>query len=142
MPDLIANDGFGANQFAYSPERGAKDALAFVVLTWITGWGAGLKFGVYCSDVSGAFDKVNSNILKAKLEEKQVNEDIQKVLTSWLEPRRAEVAVGGQSSKVMLLDQMVYQGTVLGPHSGTCTLPMRRRRCGMQASTKSYLLMI
>ena len=36
VPQLIHNGTFGRNQFAYMPERGARDALAQLVLTWIS----------------------------------------------------------------------------------------------------------
>ena len=59
LPKLAAEPKFfGPNQFAYLPGKGARDALAVMVLTWLNGMCGGLKFGLYCSDVSGAFDKV------------------------------------------------------------------------------------
>ena len=67
VPDLVQRGAFGINQFAYMAERGARDALAFLTLSWIDGWRRGFKFAVYCSDVSGAFDKVNAEILFCKL---------------------------------------------------------------------------
>ena len=48
----------GAIQFAYQKARGARDALAYMVLTWLQGFNRRFKFAVYCSDVSRAFDKV------------------------------------------------------------------------------------
>ena len=39
----------GKNQFAYKPLRGARDVLALLVLTWIQGFDAGLKFALYCN---------------------------------------------------------------------------------------------
>ena len=56
LTSLPAN--IGANQFAYQRERGARDALAFMLFTWIHGFNDKLKFTLYCSDVSGAFDRV------------------------------------------------------------------------------------
>ena len=38
-----------------------------------------------------------------------------KVLTSWLCQRTATVVIGGMASKVMVLINVVYQGTVTGP---------------------------
>ena len=52
-----------ANASDYMPERGARDALAQLVLTWISMIGRQRKIAVYCSDVSGAVDKVNSRRL-------------------------------------------------------------------------------
>ena len=50
----------GENQFAYRKQRGARDLLALLVLTWLLGFDRGYKFLLYCSDVSGAFDKVST----------------------------------------------------------------------------------
>jgi len=37
------------------------------------------------------------------------------VLQSWMKERKARVAVGGKFSRDMNINNMVYQGTVLGP---------------------------
>ena len=63
LPQLILSGAFGRNQFAYTPERGARDALAQLVLTWLVQFGRKKKIAVYSSDVSGAFDNVNSRRL-------------------------------------------------------------------------------
>ena len=54
MSFLLKTIAFGSNQFAYTPERGARDVLAHIVLTWLTALAKGSKIAVYCSDVSGA----------------------------------------------------------------------------------------
>ena len=115
VPQLISTGAFGRNQFAYMPERGARDALAQLVLTWIRLFGRKRKVAVYCSDVSGAFDKVNSRRLLRKLRARGVPEEILGVIKSWLSERKARVAVGGKFSRDMTINNMVYQGTVLGP---------------------------
>ena len=69
-PFLRDTVAFGPNQFAYAAGRGARDAVAMMVLTWLDGFEKGLKFAVYCSDVSGAFDKVKRTRLEAKLRAK------------------------------------------------------------------------
>ena len=70
---------------------------------------------VYCSDVCGAFDKVNSRRLLRKLRARGVPDAILLVIQSWLYERRARVAVGGKFSKDMQIRNVVYQGIVLGP---------------------------
>ena len=35
MPFLLKSVAYGPNQFAYTPERGARDALALLLLVWI-----------------------------------------------------------------------------------------------------------
>ena len=85
------------------------------MLTWLVQFGRKKKIAVYCSDVSGTFDKVNSRRLVRKLRAKGVPEEILAVLQSWLAARTARVAVGGKFSRDMRISDMVYQGTVLGP---------------------------
>ena len=115
IPYLHRISAFGPNQFAYLPKCGARDALALLVLTWVQGFGMAKKFAIYCSDVSGAFDKVNKARLLLKLKAKGVACNILRVLESWLGQRTAHVVVAGTRSKTMVLDNMVYQGTVWGP---------------------------
>ena len=115
VQQLISTGAFGRNQFAYTPERGGRDAIAQLVLTWLVHFSRKKKIAVYCLDVSGAFDKVNSRRLVRKLRAKEVPEEILAVLQSWLAARTARVAVGGKFSRDMRISDMVYQGTVLGP---------------------------
>ena len=70
---------------------------------------------MYCSDVSGAFDKVSSEKLLQKLSSQGVHPSVINVLESWLAKRRANVVVGGVESINILMQDMVYQGTVWGP---------------------------
>ena len=65
--------------------------------------------------MSGAFDKVNSRRLFIKLRANGVPEDIHAVLRSLLSARKARVAVGWKFSGDIVIRDMVYQGTVLGP---------------------------
>ena len=115
VPSLVRSGAFGENQFAYLPGRGTRDALALAVLTWIKGFSHGQRFAVYCSDVSGAFDKVQKIRLVGKLQASGIDHSIRRVIESWLEDREARVIVEGQHSKPMPLSNMVYQGTVWGP---------------------------
>ena len=98
-PFLLKSVVFGPNQFAYTPERGARDALAHVAMVWIKALAKKRKVAIYCSDVSGAFDQVKLGRLAAKLEAKKIHPAIVAVMISWLRDRRARVIVGGQSRK-------------------------------------------
>ena len=83
LPDLAKQPSLcGPNQFAYLPEKGARDALAVMVCTWLLGFQQGQKFGLYCSDVSGAFDKVDAQRLLAKLRGKGFRLDMLQVIAS------------------------------------------------------------
>ena len=114
-PFLTNIGGYGPNQFAYMAERGARDVLAILALKWIAALVRGHKIGIYCSDVSGAFDRVSTERLMSKLHRQRLDLEILEVLCSWLRQRRAHVVVSGSSSNEMSLKNMIYQGTVLGP---------------------------
>ena len=115
QPFLLKNLSFGPNQFAYTPERGARDALVLPLITWITAFSKRQKVGIYCSDVSGAFDRVELGRLVTKLQKKKLNPKLAAVIKSWLRNRKAKVVVGGESSEEFILSNMVFQGTVWGP---------------------------
>jgi len=115
LPSLISLGGFGANQFAYKPGHGSRDAVLFAVTSWLLALSQGFRVGVYCSDVSGAFDKVPASRLVRRLSQWKIHPKILEVLQSWLRPRRARVIVGGATSQEFLMSDMVYQGTVWGP---------------------------
>ena len=98
QPFLERSLAFGENQFAYCKGKGSRDAILFLILNWLLALAAGNKIAVYCSDVSGAFDKVSSSRLLEKLSIHGVHADILKVLRSWLGERKANVVVGGVNS--------------------------------------------
>ena len=101
------------------------------MLTWVQGFNEGKKFGAHCADVAGAFDRVRTERLLAKLEHQGVPQRWLKLFGSWLRQRQARVAVGGAFSEVLTLAHMVFQGTVWGPQlwnaffSDAC-LPVRK----------------
>ena len=112
----LQRDGaFGDRQFAYSVGRGHRDALALSVLSWLQSLECGYLVGLYCSDVSGAFDRVSEIRLGDKLRRIGLHPQILRLLLSWLEPRSSTVVVDGQSSSTRALKNSVYQGTVWGP---------------------------
>jgi hypothetical protein len=60
LPFFEATEAYGPNQFAYAKGKGCKDAHATNVLQWIWGLHLGYQIALYCSDVSGAFDRVKT----------------------------------------------------------------------------------
>ena len=114
-PYLERTIAYGENQFAYRQQRGARDALALLVIEWILTLNSRGKVAVYCSDVAGAFDRVKATRLIEKLVQKGVHRQLVKLIESWLRQRTAKVVVGGQESKEFKLLDMIFQGTVLGP---------------------------
>lgn len=104
----------GENHFAYTKKKGAIDALALLCLRWTGASAWGRKVLVYCSDVSGAFAKSLEIGFLRKLQAKNINPKLIKVIGSRLEPRRALVVVGGEKSSPPRIKDMVFQGIVLG----------------------------
>ena len=115
LPVLSCEKSIGENQFAYVKERGARDAVAYLVLAWLAAFKEKASIALYMSDVSGAFDRVSACRLLEKLRAKGMPDDLIKVIQSWLRQRSARVIVGGQESDNMTLENMVFQGTVWGP---------------------------
>ena len=86
-----------------------------MVLTWLDGFNKRFKFAVYCSDVSGAFDRVSTRRMLDKLRAKGMRDDMVKVFEAWLAERKALVVCGGKQGNPIQLKNMIYQGTVWGP---------------------------
>ena len=76
--------------------------------------------GLYCSDVSGAFDRVCAKRLADKLATLHLHPKIHGLLVSWLAPRVSKVAVEGKFSAATPLTNSVFQGTVWGPPLWNC----------------------
>ena len=117
---LERSGAYGDRQFAYSTGRGYGDALALSLLTWLLTLEHGQLVALYCSDVSGAFDRVCAKRLGAKLATLHLHPKIYRVLVSWLEPRTSQVVVGGERSPARTLCDSVFQGTVWGPPLWNC----------------------
>ena len=115
LPQLSCEVSIGPNQFAYIKGRGARDALAYLVLSWLKAFQEKAPIALYMSDVSGAFDRVSASRLLQKLKARGMPEDLVALIGSWLRSRSAEVVVGGCHSTKLCLENMVYQGTVWGP---------------------------
>ena len=85
-----------------------------MVTSWLLLLSFGNRIGIYCSDVSGAFDNVCSRLLLRKINN-YFSANILRTLASWLDGRKANVCINGTESTTFSMDNMVYQGTVLGP---------------------------
>ena len=114
-PVLMTEASIGENQFAYCKGRGSRDAMAFLMLSWILAFQSKQRIALYMSDVAAAFDRVFMDRLVAKLKARSVPKALLDVFISWLQARRAVVVVGGSKSHEFTLQNMVFQGTVWGP---------------------------
>jgi len=115
LPEVHRSVLFGDRQYAYSARRSHKDALAANVCNWLRMLENGELVGLYCSDVSGAFDRVRRTRMLQKLGSCGLPPPVARFLASWLEDRRSSVVVGGVASEERVLSNSVFQGTVFGP---------------------------
>ena len=98
LPWLEATGAYGPNQYAYAKHRGYKDVLAINVCSWLLLLEQGLAVGLFCSDVSGAFDRVSGTRLVKKLATSGLHPDLTGFLASWLDDRSSQVVIGGAAS--------------------------------------------
>ena len=75
---------------------------------------------VFCSDVSGAFDRVRAKRLLSKLWAKGIRGKFYQLIDSWLHGRSGSVCVEGMHSQLRALVNQVFQGTVWGPGLWNC----------------------
>ena len=76
LPTLSGPLSIGQNQFAYTKKRGACDAIAYLVLSWLAAFKEKASVALYMSDVSGAFDRVSAQRLLEKLRARGMPEDV------------------------------------------------------------------
>ena len=89
--------------------------LAVNICSWLLGLERGDMIGLYCADVSGAFDRLSHERLGDKLGLRGLHPDLLRFLHGWLEDRSSEVVVGGSSSGRAPFCDSAFQGTILGP---------------------------
>ena len=110
-----AIDAFGESQWAFRKGRGCPDLVLLMVSSWLRDFQRRRKVGVFLSDISGAFDRVDADKMVRKLRRIGLSDQLLRLFEDYLSPRRATVAVDGSESYEFILQNMVFQGTVLGP---------------------------
>lgn len=110
----LERHGYGEMQWAYSKGKSSKDLLCYITNTWIKQISGGKKIGAYFSDISGAFDRVYTPFLLAKLRQLGLEDHVCEFFAAYLAPRTAHVVVSGCRSEDFVIENSVYQGTVLG----------------------------
>ena len=124
VPWAESNDLYGPNQYAYSKGKSYKDTLAVNVCNWLLKMERGFLVGLYCSDVSGAFDRVEKDRLGHKLRATGLHPLAVAFLESWLEDRLSRAVVGGQHSPEEPLTAS-FKARYLDRHYGTSVMMTR-----------------
>ena len=114
-PHLEQVNAYGENQFAHRKGRGSRDLVLLVMLEWLTGLNHRQKIAIISSDVSGAFDKVDTGKLIQKLKYHGLHSRMVELIFSWLQARYAKILVRGSKSEIIISINPMFQGTVLGP---------------------------
>ena len=115
VPFLDKADVFGKSQWAFRPKHSCRDLVALKFAQWIRDIGRGKRIGLFLSDISGAFDRVDADILLNKCASAGLGDKLCRFLRAFLSPRRAVVLVQGTKSSEKVIANQVFQGTVLGP---------------------------
>ena len=66
---FLEQHGYGSSQWAFRKKSSARDLVTILLARWVLAISHGMKIGLYLSDISGAFDKVNRCLLIGKLAE-------------------------------------------------------------------------
>ena len=106
---------FSCSQYGFRAGRSTVGAAASLIEGIVEGFEDG---GYSCAsflDLTKAFDCVNHTILLRKLYMYNVGPLACKLLSSYLSNRRQSVTVGGQQSRLGVVNLGVPQGSILGP---------------------------
>ena len=114
-PYYASTCAVSATQWAFQKNMSHSDLVAFSMCSWLLEIQNGNKVALFLANISGAFDRVHSEKMISKLRRAGLNEDFLKLFADYLSPRTAVVVADGQRSAPFKLENMVYQGTVLGP---------------------------
>ncbi len=114
-PFLDRTGAYGNDQWAFRKKRSCRDLVALLVSRWLWALDQGFKIAVYLSDIAGAFDKVDRQLLTECLRLAGLPSELVEFLHDYLAPRKAVVVVQGHESEQFEICNEVFQGTVLGP---------------------------
>ena len=115
VPHFDRAGAFGRDQLGFRKKHSCRDLVALLVCRWLWALDNGFKVGIYLSDISGAFDRVDREILADDIRRNGVTDCLFRFLFSYLAPREASVVVQGCASTNFTIKDEVFQGTVLGP---------------------------
>jgi len=79
-----------------------------LMLDWLIMLNNRFKIAVFCSDVSGAFDRVSAKLLVKKLISHGLHARMVELLRDWLQSRRASVIVSGERSDEFEIMNQVF----------------------------------
>ena len=90
-----STDAFGDTQWAFRAKRSRQDMIAIVISKWLLELNTGKKIGLYLTDISGAFDRVSTELMLQKAARTGLSPSWLKFLKSYLAPRQVVFVVEG-----------------------------------------------
>ena len=121
-PHLEKVNAYGENQFAYRKGRGSRDLVLLLMLEWLTALNNRQKIAIFSSDVSGAFDKVDTGRLIQKLKYHGLHPRMIELIFSWLQARYAnfrEVTFADDLNSYRIYNSNAQNSTI-GRHVKKC----------------------
>ena len=115
QPYFVSVGAYGSSQWAFQKKIGASDLVAETVMSCLLACQQNRKNAIYLSDISGAFDRVETELLLEKLKATGLSKCFISFLRAYLAPRDGVVLADGETSHQISLRDMIFQGTVLGP---------------------------
>ena len=116
-PFLDRSGAYGTGQWAVRPKRSWRDLVALLVRRWIWALDQSFKVAIYLFDISGAFDKVDKDILVTYLRNTGVSKVLCDFIEDYLATRSAAVIVQGMASASLGVETHTCQRTVRGTPS-------------------------
>eukprot|EP00117_Sycon_ciliatum_P031201 scpid26526/ scgid24448/ RNA-directed DNA polymerase from mobile element jockey; Reverse transcriptase len=112
---LNSNTLLSANQFGFRKSIGTADLLTSLQHEWALTTSKGGTIQALAIDIAGAFDRVSHPGLLCKLRGYGIGGQLLAWLTSYLQNRKLQAVVGGQTSTPSTIRSGVPQGSILGP---------------------------
>ena len=103
------------NQWAFQKGISTESLLLFLTETWKKAIDDGFKVGVLFVDFKKAFNRINHDVLKAKLQAAGISGAFHDWLSSYLSNRRQFVAINGVNSHTKSVEVWGAPGIVARP---------------------------
>ena len=103
------------NQWGFKKGISTESLLLYLTETWKKAIDSGYKIGVIFVDFKKAFDTVDHQVLKYKLQAVGIAGDLHEWIIDYLSDRKQYVEINGVRSSIRIVEIGVLQGSLLGP---------------------------
>ena len=103
------------HQWGFKKGQSTETLLLYMTETWKDALDKGYKVGVIFVDFKKAFDTIDHEILKFKLQAAGLPGDVHNWLVNYLSNRQQYVDINGTNSTLRIVEIGVPQGSLLGP---------------------------